>query len=131
MADEDLDTSLSRDSFPPDGQAQSGAAKAQQGLSQDPKTITVNISRQLVQDPFLDKGAQHKKEKKPSKKKQDISEEEMEVERVSGKWPPSAQTIKSHQTSKSKPQKSSEPPPAPLQTTKSKPQKSSEPPPAP
>ena len=68
MADKDLDPSLSRDSFPPDGQAQSVAAKTQQGRSDKPKVITVS-----VQEPSLDDDQDHQevphKDLAPSKKK--------------------------------------------------------------
>ena len=58
---------MEEDSFPPDGQAQSEAAKTQQGRSQEPKVITVS-----VQEPSLDDDQDHQeiphKDLAPSKK---------------------------------------------------------------
>ena len=62
-----MDPSLSRDSFPPDGQGQSEAAKTQKGRSNNPKVI--NLS---VQEPSLDGNEDHQevphKDLAPSKK---------------------------------------------------------------
>ena len=50
MADKDLDPSLSRDSFPPDGQVQSEAAKTQQGHSDKTTVITVPVQEPSPDD---------------------------------------------------------------------------------
>ena len=96
MADKDIDPSLSRDSFPPDAQDQSEAAKTRHGHRVKPKDIIIT-----VEEPSFEDGEVHQevpnKDLAPPKKK------------------PAKKKAASQQATKPKKQKRSETPPAPYQ----------------